>query len=217
MGTRERRVREREGKRDIILQVARDILAESGPHALSLREVARRAEYSPASLYEYFRDREAILLALFSEGFQRFGDALNNVPTDQPTPARLRGLALAYIDFAAANPQHYELMFAQPYPTFEPDAEADTHAWATFQILVQCIADGVADGSFRPLDDTGVLVMALTQWSALHGFVSLQHAGRMGDASHYPAMFLANLDRMVAPTSRSEVLDADFQDFQDKT
>ena len=186
MGVRERREREREQARDTILTAARTLMREVGPQAMSLREVARRAEYSPATLYEYFKDKDDIFQALFREGFQRFGDALRAVPTEQPSVARLQGLGHAYINFANANPEHYKVMFGEPIPGFCPTQEAAAEADETFQILFRCIAAGVADGSFRSMTATETLVAAVTAWSLLHGFVTLLHANRFGSYAVTP-------------------------------
>lgn len=186
MGVRERREREREQARETILTAARQLMREVGPPAVSLREVARRAEYSPATLYEYFTDKEAIFLALFHEGFRRFGAALAEVPTDLRPDLRLAALGRAYFEFADAHPEHYQVMFGQPVPGFAPSPEDWQAADATFMVLYQCIADGVAAGVFRPLDEPGTWMAAITAWSLMHGIVTLAQAGRFGDHRHDP-------------------------------
>ena len=186
MGVRERREREREQARETILGAARQLMREVGPSAVSLREVARRAEYSPATLYEYFKDKEAIFLALFHEGFRRFGDALREVPTDLPADRQLAALGRAYFLFADANTQHYQVMFGEPVPGFCPTPEDWQAADATFMVLYQCIADGVATGVFRPMDPQATWMAAITAWSLMHGIVTLAHAGRFGDYRHDP-------------------------------
>lgn len=193
MGVRERREREREQARGTILAAARELMREVGPSTVSLREVARRAEYSPATLYEYFKDKEAIFLALFHEGFHLFAEALRVVPPDLPPDVRLAALGRAYFLFADANPQHYQVMFGEPVPGFCPTQEDWQEADATFMILYQCIADGVAAGVFRPMDPEATWMAAITAWSLMHGIVTLAHAGRFGDYRHDPQL----LDRAL--------------------
>ena len=55
--------REREGNelREKILGVTRSLLVEGGVEAVTMREVARRVEYSPAALYQHFADKEALI------------------------------------------------------------------------------------------------------------------------------------------------------------
>ncbi|MEX0893041.1 MAG: helix-turn-helix domain-containing protein, partial [Gemmatimonadota bacterium] len=58
MGIAERREREREQVRTLIVEAARDILSAEGLEALSMRAIAERIEYSPATIYLYFKDKD---------------------------------------------------------------------------------------------------------------------------------------------------------------
>ena len=207
MGVKERREREREQTRTAILDAARGLLQEVGPAGFSLREVARRAEYSPASLYEYFKDREEILLALYREGFARFGAALSAVPADQPAITRLRGIAHAYVRFARDYPEHYQLMFGQRVTTFHVTDEARAEAGETFAILVRAIAAGVAEGVFRPMDQDGALLAAVGCWSALHGFVTLDQRFDLADMTCQADVFDRVLDHMFFGLANPRLLE----------
>ena len=83
---------------------ARELMLEVGPEALSLRQVARRADFSPAALYTYFSSREELVAALFAESFQRLDEYLRRVPDDLPLQRRVVELGMAYMDFARDNP-----------------------------------------------------------------------------------------------------------------
>jgi hypothetical protein len=63
----ERRSRQRAANRTAILEAARRVAAREGAGALSLRAVAGEAGYAPASVYEYFRNRAELVLALAAE------------------------------------------------------------------------------------------------------------------------------------------------------
>src|SRR5450756_1792840 len=56
--------RHRDTRREIFA-AARQLLLEVDPDELSLRQVARRADFSPASLYTYFSSRDELLAALY--------------------------------------------------------------------------------------------------------------------------------------------------------
>ena len=77
----------RGGGRDLraeLLRTSRELLDQSGPGALSMREVARRAGCTHQAPYHYFANREAILAALVHEGFDELADRLasaQEVPT----------------------------------------------------------------------------------------------------------------------------------------
>ena len=99
-----RRDRRRLYTREEILAAARELLLEVGPEALSLRQVARRADFSPAALYTYFSSRDEIVASLFAESFERLDAYLRRVPTDLPPAERVVELGMAYMDFGRDNP-----------------------------------------------------------------------------------------------------------------
>lgn len=63
VGIKQRRERERQEIRQSILEAARQIAAEDGWQAVTTRKVAELIEYSQPTIYEYFENKEAILLS----------------------------------------------------------------------------------------------------------------------------------------------------------
>ncbi len=61
---RARRPEEKEVRREAILKAARELALETGPIALGLNELARRAGVSKPNVYRYFEGREEVLLRL---------------------------------------------------------------------------------------------------------------------------------------------------------
>ena len=84
--------------------MARELLLEVGPEAISLRQVARRADFSPAALYNYFSSRDEIVASLFAESFTKLNAYLERVPTDLPLRTRVVELGMAYLEFGRENP-----------------------------------------------------------------------------------------------------------------
>src|SRR6266567_5503938 len=93
MGTKQRRERERQEIRQSILSAARQIAVEEGWQAVTTRKVAERIEYSQPTIYEYFENKEAMLLALLRSGYQQLVTVMQEAfaSTDDPE---------AYWDFA---------------------------------------------------------------------------------------------------------------------
>ena len=77
-----RRDRRRLATRAEILAAARELLLEVGPEGLSLRQVARRADFSPAALYTYFSNKDSLIASLFAESFEHLDAYLRRVPGD---------------------------------------------------------------------------------------------------------------------------------------
>jgi AcrR family transcriptional regulator len=97
-----------------LVEAAGELLAASGPEALSLREAARRVGVSPAAVYRHFRSREELLRALAADGFVRLGDAQQAAADAEADPlAAFNAQGRAYVRFALAHPALFELMFAR--------------------------------------------------------------------------------------------------------
>ena len=64
------KTREERDLRAELLRTSRELLDDDGPSALSMREAARRTGCTHQAPYHYFPNREAILAALVTEGFE---------------------------------------------------------------------------------------------------------------------------------------------------
>lgn len=110
MSSTERREREREELRRLILNTTLEMLGAEDPNHLSMRRIAEKIDYSPTAIYLHFKDKGELMDALASEGFTYLAEALEAVRA-QTAAARLRGIGEAYIAFAFARPALYRLMF----------------------------------------------------------------------------------------------------------
>src|SRR3954469_5729443 len=82
-------------------------IAEHGPVAISLRELARRAGVSHAAPTHHFRDKTGLLTALAAEGWGLLADALEAVPGRD-----FAELGVSYVVFATDHPAHFAVMRA---------------------------------------------------------------------------------------------------------
>lgn len=170
------RERRSERTRQEILQAALALVIEKGLHKLSLREIARRVDYSPAGLYEYFASKDAIVEALVCDASERFFQHLNRVSKTLPVEDYLLELGLAYIEFAHLNPDHFMLMFThhQALPVvsladFAPSA--DSNAYGLLMDGVQRALDSGVIQSRPGYDKVGI---TYSLWSLVHGLAILQ-------------------------------------------
>src|ERR1700712_702887 len=137
--------------RERLCEAAERLFAEQGPDAVTMRQLAAELGVSPMTPYRYFRDKEAILAAVRTNGFNRFAEALETA-RDGAKDARAKGAAVgeAYLDFAFEHPHTYKLMFDlnQPLEAEYPElTAAGTRARATMSGYVKdLVADGVLVG-----------------------------------------------------------------------
>lgn len=171
MGIQERRERERAAVRQQIIDAAEMIAADKGWDAVTIRAVAGTIEYSPALIYEYFANKDEILLALMSQGFGRLHAELAKVvDAAQTAAAAVEAIGLAYWDFALASPTLYQLMHdlrGVPFGTNETPPEAI----ACFEDLHAPIARLMAEAGNHEASDSEA--QTDLYWAYLHGLVSL--------------------------------------------
>src|SRR5688572_17792667 len=105
MGVQERKAREKEELRQEILDAARDLFVEQGYEAVSMRKIAERIEYSPATIYLHFRDKADLFDHLCADTFQRLVERLESMTREHDDPlSGLRAGMRAYIDFGLEHP-----------------------------------------------------------------------------------------------------------------
>ena len=161
----------RRGGRDLrseLLRTSRQLLDESGPGALSMREVARRAGCTHQAPYHYFANREAILAALVREGFDELADMLAAAHEGLGSAdlhAILVASGNAYVEFALRHPGVFRVMFRPDVcdpERFPEVVQASERAHNELARLARYVA-----GGDTPLE-TEVLF-----WSGVHGLASL--------------------------------------------
>ena len=99
-------------RRALVLDAARAVFAESGIEGASIREIARRAGYTPGAIYSYFDSKEAIYGALLAESLERLNAAVGDAKAPKNRPDKtLQAKALAWFGFYAENPRDLDLGF----------------------------------------------------------------------------------------------------------
>lgn len=178
-----RKERQKEELRGKILQAAKVLFIEKGFEETSIRNIAERIEYSPTTIYLYFKDKDDIFYALHQEGFTLLNQYFRPLVLVGNPFERLKAISLAYITFAKENPEFYELMFISKVVTdalekekkLKNDLNQPKEEWnegkKAFQFLIGTISECMAQGHFKNLDAE---VLAYTVWSMVHGICSLQ-------------------------------------------
>ncbi len=160
--------------KEIILQAAREIIAEKGPDGLSLRELARRIDYSPSGLYEYFSSKDEIVTTVCVEGLGLLSDYLNRAPASLSPTERLLEMGLAYLDFAREHHEHFRLIFASLSHEQTHLAEEAMNSDSPYHLLLQAVQAVIATGEFSVNEDFNLEDMAFSLWALVHGLAVLE-------------------------------------------
>lgn len=163
--------------KNALIKAGVDILSKEGVHGLSLRKVAQKAGVSHTAPYSHFADKQALIAAISTEGFQIIYEQLHDaIRRYQGNPLRqLVEGAFAYIQFAISDPAHFKVTLSsvlereKDYPSFVEMSQK------SYGLVVQIVETCQAAGLLRrgPVD-----VEAVSVWSIVHGFVSLLLEGQ---------------------------------------
>ncbi|MCE5252827.1 MAG: TetR/AcrR family transcriptional regulator [Actinomycetia bacterium] len=164
-----RRERRRLRTREEILVAARELLLEVGPEALSLRQVARRADFSPAALYTYFASRDELVAALFDESFERLDAYLRRVSVELPPAERVVELGMAYMDFARDNPMDLRCILAANSREELPPSKGVALGLGAARLIGETFREGVRQGVFSADSGLSAAEMAYGTWALVHG------------------------------------------------
>jgi AcrR family transcriptional regulator len=169
------RARFREMMRDDILTAARQIMQAGGYPALSMRALAEAVGVRAPTLYDYFASKEDVMNAVFMQGVELLGSHFEGqLEKTKPGLDRLIRIGVVYRQFGIENPDLYQLMFAKLDQSFVPGDEQRTASKGLFEALRRHVVDALAIGELRPNDPDFV---ALSIWSAAHGYVTLELVG----------------------------------------
>jgi len=178
MGITERKERDKRKMERSILDAAMKLFVDDGYEKVSIRRIAEMIEYSPATIYVYFKDKDEILYRLHEEGFKKLFEQQMEVQSIADPMQRLRKHAAAYVDFGLKNSQYYELMFIMTAQMRKVESDDWECSYESYDILKQNIQECVDAGAFD-IEDIDVATISL--WVVVHGLVSLIIRDRFGN------------------------------------
>jgi AcrR family transcriptional regulator len=222
-----RRERVRQQTLGEIKQHALAQIADGGVAALSLNAIAKAMGMSGPAIYRYYGSRDELLAALVTDGYGELADTVQRAAAaaGRRTPARrLAAVAEAYRGWARAHPYRYELLFSVRPPTYSDPTEAIAAIQPGMVVLLELLG-AIAGAADAPAPagklegqllrwarargggpDPGsalVLKLGVLTWTRLHGIVSLELAGILGDMGLDAGLLVqAELDDIVAAARR---------------
>ncbi|MFH8344805.1 TetR/AcrR family transcriptional regulator [Streptomyces sp. NPDC018045] len=193
-------------------------IAAGGIEALSINAIAKTLGMSGPALYKYFRNRDDLLTALISDGYEDAAEAIRTAAhraADRSPRERLLALAHAYRDWALAQPHRYLLLAGTPATAYEAPAHTTESARAVMGPFVAVLAEGRPWPAAEPLyeevrawaaappvaawaaayvpaaaDPVPALAASVLAWSRMHGIVSLEVQGSFQGMGHDPRTLL---------------------------
>lgn len=148
----ERQAQKRIRTTETILIAAKELIHENGFNRLSLRAVAARAGFSPASLYEYFTGKDDIIDSLCAQIDQSWAQQLQSCDT-------IPSLMLGYVTFGLNAPDDFQLLYQR---AMLPNQE---------EYLPNLFTDRIT--ACQENLEVSVEIAQQTMWALAHGMVLL--------------------------------------------
>ncbi|MEU6124770.1 TetR/AcrR family transcriptional regulator [Streptomyces sp. NPDC047123] len=191
-----------------IVGAAESHIVEHGPHALSLRAVARSLGMTVQALYHYFPSRDDLVTALVTKAYDDLADAVQaatDVARDDPDLPAMVIATEGYRRWAIDHPERFQLLYGAPLrhyhaPVDGPTTEANRRMGAVFErelfrgfTRAELAAADVRslspafltalDGMAPPGPDAlpaPATALMLSVWGYVHGMVALEVFGHTG-------------------------------------
>jgi len=162
--------------REAIIDAAVELFQSEGYEKISIRRIAEKIEYTPGSIYSYFKDKDEILYEVHIRGFAKLFEYLSRAMVERNPADKLYRIGLWYTKFALENPEYYDLMFvSRSIPrSFQEHMEKDAKEWESgahaYGLLRQVIVECTEQGLLPPADPDAA---SFAFWSMVHGMIAL--------------------------------------------
>lgn len=181
MAVTARRLREKEARRQQILESARDLFFEKGFEGTTIDEIAERSELSKGAIYLYFPSKEEIYFTLMEEGSNILHDMLaKGAQGKLPADSLLRRIGHAYFNFYREYPGYFRMLFlyygslTHKNISTELCARCEQQAAKSLALVAGIIDQGIQEGIFKPCNSYDYAVMT---WGCLNGIILLGERG----------------------------------------
>jgi AcrR family transcriptional regulator len=174
----ERRVEEKERRRNEILEAAEALYAKEGWDAVTMDQIARGARLSRALVYVYFRDKEELLFGIGERAMLELrGRFVAAAATQTLGVAKVQAIGRAYMTYAYDLPHYFDACsrFNQHGDAADAGTTAGDCGMAGDLVIgevVKAIEIGKHDGSIRA-DVGDSMLLALSLWAFTHGIIQI--------------------------------------------
>lgn len=187
MGIKERKEREKEQRKQTIVDAAEKIFFSKGIDNATMDDVAEKAELSKGTLYLYFKNKDELFWAIHLRGLSLLSEYMRKVRIDSEgkNGAELTQEAgLSYLDYAIKHKNYFDIMMKcegqcddQYLGIDENFSACKIKSEESIAYLIEIIMLGQADGSISTKRKASELAIFL--WGGLSGMIQLYHTDKL--------------------------------------
>jgi AcrR family transcriptional regulator len=155
-----------------ILAIARKLVVKKGHENISLRELARQADFSPSGLYEYFPSKQELFAAIADSEAQKMVEALEEISSALPFEENLVELCLFYVDHAVSNPNIFNLM--NSFSGKRRNLKTPVPENSPYKVILDVVQELIDAKEIGLQNGFGAEEMTYSLWALVHGMADLQ-------------------------------------------
>lgn len=175
MGIGERKEREKEHRREEIINAAEKVFFEKGLQVTTMDEIAEKAELGKSTLYLYYKSKEDLYLAVLMRGsdilYQTFQKVVNS---GEPTIKQVAGLGEAYYDFFKQYRNYFRMFYFFENPQMHRQVSEEMMGMCSenngriWKLIVDLIQKGMNEGVIQHnINPTQIAVMLWSNANSL--------------------------------------------------
>ena len=179
MSTAERRQEEKEQRRQDIIDAAEAVFARKSVEKATMADVAKEARLSRGLIYFYFKDKDALYLAIMVRATQTLYKAFDKAAAGRENGLeKIKAIGKAYVRFHYEMPNYFDAMADFESRTITPEDMSEGERDCLFEgrkvleLMASVIGEGVEDGSIRS-DLGNPMSAAISLWGFTHGMIQV--------------------------------------------
>jgi TetR/AcrR family transcriptional regulator len=176
MGIIERKEREKEHRREEIIDAAQKIFFQKGLQIATMDEIAEAAELSKGTLYIYYKSKEDLYLAVMMRGMDTLHEMFSRVlSADHPTLKTIAHLGEAYYEFFKEHRNYYRMFYFFENPQVHKQVSEEMlqscagHNGKVWTIVIDLINRGIEEGVIQ--SDIDPKQAAVILWATSNGLM----------------------------------------------
>jgi AcrR family transcriptional regulator len=206
MGIQERKEREKDGRRKLILRCAKELLLERGVERVSMIDIAEQAELSKSTLYLYFPTKEDLYKKICDEAesafIGHFHSRFNSRVAERGTLSALETIKLfwwCYLDMFGES-EDMIIIFgmknyiapAFPLSPFDDPGSGPDSPYIFYTMIRDMIRQGIAEGAFEGAVNPGMVAKTML---SLFSYIA-ESVARMPKAERKPALIIGEVEHI---------------------
>jgi AcrR family transcriptional regulator len=170
MGIKERRDVEKEEMKKKIMDAAIEVIEQEGYEKLSIRKIAAKIEYSPTTIYLYYKDKAEIITDMSDQLYNKvMGDvvAVLNKEAAAPVDKQVHDILCVFIKGLCSEPEMVKAVMHSGINVIFANDKIGKPTNPGIDMLDHLVSNGITQKVFKPgIENNSWMIV-----SALLGFV----------------------------------------------